>query len=222
MKITFDFSTHGEDRMLLLSVMDALTSSLSSMDEGHDEHNAPPVHKVGTVNAADSVPTSQDENTPKAEPKKRGRKAKPDMQKSEEAGEPTLSAVATDPGVQGKPASEDSVVNDLPFSEEEQPKKELSPASEPTPTPVRETKNVMTPQDFRAAIEDLRKLLGVERDTPESLALARTISTMCDTVYGTAKPSTLPGDKLAEFVNVWLNGLAWNADHTGFETPTPF
>ena len=104
-------------------------------------------------------------------------------------------------------------------------KKEAEPQSGPEPQPKpapQATAPTMTAAEFRQKLVELRAQLGVEMETPQALQLSRTISARCNHLYGTTKPSTLPGDKLYEFVHNEMMNLTWNADHTDFEDPIPF
>ena len=97
------------------------------------------------------------------------------------------------------------------------------PQPEPVSQPVQQpTAPTMTAAEFRQKLVELRVQLGVEMETPQALQLSRTISARCNHLYGTTKPSTLPGDKLYEFVHNEMMNLTWNADHTDFEDPIPF
>ena len=80
----------------------------------------------------------------------------------------------------------------------------------------------MTAAEFRQKLVELRAQLGVQMETPQALQLSRVISARCNHLYGTTKPSTLPGDKLYEFVHNEMMNLTWNSDHTDFEDPIPF
>lgn len=238
MKITFDFNcVQDDDRVLLRGVLNGLASALEDIHEmTEDDAPAPEAEQSTTEKVTTEAPAEQSTEateTPVEKPKRARRKKNTESEaKSEEAGESNLSAVTADPGVQDKPASEEAST-DLPFPEGEEVSTPAAPAQEEakpavTPAPQEEAKpaetsvkQTMTPQDFRAALEDLRKKLGVEPETPESLALARYISTLSDTTYGTAKPSKLPADKLAEFVNQWMSYITWNDAHDGFEMNEP-
>lgn len=102
---------------------------------------------------------------------------------------------------------------------EPEPKPETAPVPQSEPEP---TVSTMTAAEFRQKLVELRAQLGVEMETPQALQLSRTISARCNHLYGTTKPSTLPGDKLYEFVHNEMMNLTWNADHTDFEDPIPF
>lgn len=235
MKITFDFNCMQDgDCTLLRGVMKGLTSALEDITTGQTEEEAPALEpEQSTAVEAPAEQSTEATEVPVEKPKRARRKKNTENEaKSEEAGESSLSAVTADPGVQDKPASEEAST-DLPFPEGEEmstpaepdPQEEVKITVEPAEQEVKpsesETKQTMTPQDFRAALEDLRKKLGVEPETPESLALARYISTLSDTTYGTAKPSKLPADKLADFVNRWMRYITWNGTHDGFEMNEP-
>lgn len=94
-------------------------------------------------------------------------------------------------------------------------------APQPKPAP-QATAPTMTAAEFRQKLVELRAQLGVEMETPQALQLSHTISARCNHLYGTTKPSTLPGDKLYEFVHNEMMNLTWNADHTDFEDPISF
>ncbi len=224
MKITLEFSTGQDlDCRLLESAMTAMSRCLVNRfdEEATDEAEAeteeekPQEEPVGA-----SAPNEAEPEVKKPRARK-SRKAT--TEKTEEAVESTtLSAQPTaDPDGQTEAVTEESAPaeqtqTDLPFAEAEEPIK---------PAPVAaaaQTVTTMTAQDFRQALEALRVKLGVERDSAESSMLAKEISARCNMLYGTPKPSTLPGEKLAEFVTKEMNGLEWNADHTGFEDKVPF
>lgn len=144
--------------------------------------------------------------------------------------EPALSAESpADSEGEGEASQTKQEQSDLPFAEGEENKPEpasvLQPQSAPQPEPKpapQPTVPTMTAAEFRQKLVELRAQLGVEMETPQALQLSRTISARCNHLYGTTKPSTLPGDKLYEFVHNEMMNLTWNADHTDFEDPIPF
>lgn len=114
-----------------------------------------------------------------------------------------------EPVSQPKPASQP----------ESAPVSQPKPAPQPAPQPTAPT---MTAAEFRQKLVELRAQLGVQMETPQALQLSRALSARCNHLYGTTKPSTLPGDKLYEFVHNEMMNLTWNSDHTDFEDPIPF
>ena len=138
----------------------------------------------------------------------KARKPRKSAKTEKKEAEPALSAES--PAVsegEGEAPQTEQEQSDLPFAEGEVP--------QPTvPT--------MTAAEFRQKLVELRAQLGVQMETPQALQLSRVISERCNHLYGTTKPSTLPGDKLYEFVHNEMMNLAWNSDRTDFEGPIPF
>lgn len=154
----------------------------------------------------------------------KARKPRKSTKTEKKEAEPALSAESSaDSEGEGEAPQTKQEQSDLPFAEGEESKPE--PQSEPAPVPQSEpepTVSTMTAAEFRQKLVELRAQLGVEMETPQALQLSRTISARCNHLYGTTKPSTLPGDKLYEFVHNEMMNLTWNADHTDFEDPIPF
>ena len=202
---------------MLCSALSAMTRCLENSHPEADnvvateeKEEGPWEAKAGAV-APEEVkdPTAQKPKAPKA------RKPRKAAAANEEKEEPALSATpATDTGEQGDsaPVVEKEEPSDLPFAEGEAGPAQVMPEN---PAP-------MTPVVFRAKLNELRDRLGVKPDTQESILLSHEISARCNTLYGTPKPSTLPGDKMAEFVEKEMMGLTWNADRTGFCDNLPF
>lgn len=156
----------------------------------------------------------------------KARKPRKSTKTEKKEAEPALSAESpADSEGEGEAPQTKQEQSDLPFAEGEEnkpePKPETAPVpqSEPAPQP---TVSTMTAAEFRQKLVELRAQLGVEMETPQALQLSRVISARCNHLYGTTKPSTLPGDKLYEFVHNEMMNLTWNADHTDFEDPIPF
>ena len=152
----------------------------------------------------------------------KARKPRKSTKTEKKEAEPALSAESTaDSEGEGEAPQTKQEQSDLPFAEGEESKLQPAPEpqSEPAPQPTVPT---MTAAEFRQKLVELRAQLGVEMETPQALQLSRVISARCNHLYGTTKPSTLPGDKLYEFVHNEMMNLTWNADHTDFEDPIPF
>lgn len=160
----------------------------------------------------------------------KARKPRKSTKTEKKEAEPALSAESpADSEGEGEAPQTKQEQSDLPFAEgeESKPEPQSEPTPEPQPAPVQQpaqqpTVPTMTAAEFRQKLVELRAQLGVEMDTPQALQLSRTISARCNHLYGTTKPSTLPGDKLYEFVHNEMMNLTWNADHTDFEDPIPF
>lgn len=160
----------------------------------------------------------------------KARKSRKSTKTEKKEAEPALSAESpADSEGEGEAPQTKQEQSDLPFAEGEET--DSKPQSEPTPEPQhapvqqpaqQPTTPTMTAAEFRQKLVELRAQLGVEMDTPQALQLSRTISARCNHLYGTTKPSTLPGDKLYEFVHNEMMNLSWNTDHTDFEDPIPF
>lgn len=160
----------------------------------------------------------------------KARKPRKSTKTEKKEAEPALSAESpADSEGEGEAPQTKQEQSDLPFAEGEEnkpepasvPQPQSAPQPEPKPAP-QPTVPTMTAAEFRQKLVELRAQLGVEMETPQSLQLSRTISARCNHLYGTTKPSTLPGDKLYEFVHNEMMNLTWNADHTDFEDPIPF
>lgn len=146
----------------------------------------------------------------------KARKPRKSTKTEKKEAEPALSAESpADSEGEGEAPQTKQEQSDLPFAEGDENK----PEPKPKPAP---TVSTMTAAEFRQKLVELRAQLGVEMETPQALQLSRTISARCNHLYGTTKPSTLPGDKLYEFVHNEMMNLTWNADHTDFEDPIPF
>ena len=162
----------------------------------------------------------------------KARKPRKSAKTEKKEAEPALSAESpADSEGEGEAPQTKQEQSDLPFAEGDENK--LQPAPQPKPAPVPQPEPVsqpaqqptaptMTAAEFRQKLVELRAQLGVEMETPQALQLSRVISARCNHLYGTTKPSTLPGDKLYEFVHNEMMNLTWNADHTDFEDPIPF
>lgn len=152
----------------------------------------------------------------------KARKPRKSAKTKKKEAEPALSAESpADSEGEGEAPQTKQEQSDLPFAEGEET--DSKPQSEPVSQPAQQpTAPTMTAAEFRQKLVELRAQLGVEMETPQALQLSRTISARCNHLYGTTKPSTLPGDKLYEFVHNEMMNLTWNADHTDFEDPIPF
>lgn len=232
MKITLEFSTGQElDCRMLEGAMTAMSrcllNHLSSdvVSEPAAEGDAPE-----EVNAEAVAPV--EEKPLVVQPK--ARKPRKSTKTEKKEAEPALSAESpADSEGEGEAPQTKQEQSDLPFAEgeESKPEPQSEPAPQPKPVPQSEpvsqpaqqpTAPTMTAAEFRQKLVELRAQLGVEMETPQALQLSRTISARCNHLYGTTKPSTLPGDKLYEFVHNEMMNLTWNADHTDFEDPIPF
>lgn len=160
----------------------------------------------------------------------KARKPRKSTKTEKKEAEPALSAESpADSEREGEAPQTKQEQSDLPFAEGEETdsKPQSEPRPEPQPAPVQQpaqqpTVPTMTAAEFRQKLVELRARLGVEMETSQALQLSRTISARCNHLYGTTKPSTLPGDKLYEFVHNEMMNLTWNADHTDFEDFIPF
>lgn len=132
-----------------------------------------------------------------------------------------------EPALSAESPADSEGEGEAPQTKQEQSEPAPQPKPVPQPEPVSQpaqqpTAPTMTAAEFRRKLVELRAQLGVEMETPQALQLSRAISARCNHLYGTTKPSTLPGDKLYEFVHNEMMNLTWNADHTDFEDPIPF
>lgn len=154
----------------------------------------------------------------------KARKPRKSAKTEKKEAEPALSAES--PAVsegEGEAPQTEQEQSDLPFAEGEVPQPAPVPQPKPEPQPAPQpTVPTMTAAEFRQKLVELRAQLGVQMETPQALQLSRVISARCNHLYGTTKPSTLPGDKLYEFVHNEMMNLTWNSDHTDFEDPIPF
>ena len=164
----------------------------------------------------------------------KARKPRKSTKTEKKEAEPALSAESpADSEGEGEAPQTKQEQSDLPFAEGEEtdskpqsepaPQPKTVPQPEPVSQPAQQpTAPTMTAAEFRQKLVELRAQLGVEMETPQALQLSRTISARCNHLYGTTRPSTLPGDKLYEFVHNEMMNLTWNADHTDFEDQIPF
>lgn len=154
----------------------------------------------------------------------KARKPRKSAKTEKKEAEPALSAES--PAVsegEGEAPQTEQEQSDLPFAEGEALRPAPVPQPQPEPQPAPQpTVPTMTAAEFRQKLVELRAQLGVQMETPQALQLSRVISARCNHLYGTTKPSTLPGDKLYEFVHNEMMNLTWNSDHTDFEDPIPF
>lgn len=217
MKITLEFSTGQEllDCRMLEGAMTAMSrcllNHLSSDVVSEPEAEGDALEEV----SAEAV-APVEEKPLVVQPK--ARKPRKSTKTEKKEAEPALSAESpADSEGEGEAPQTKQEQSDLPFAEGEET--DSKPQSEPAPQP---TVSTMTAAEFRQKLVELRAQLGVEMETPQALQLSRTISARCNHLYGTTKPSTLPGDKLYEFVHNEMMNLTWNADHTDFEDPIPF
>ncbi|HBC28837.1 MAG TPA: hypothetical protein DC006_04070 [Prevotellaceae bacterium] len=252
MRITIDFSMEQDlDCRLLEGAMSAmsrcLVDHLSERAQGKEEGARVPV-EAGADGEPETAPAKAVDTAPASQAKPRARKPRKAVAEMPEGeggkkspdneAESTLFATpAADPGGQDE-AKPEGVSPDVPVENPEDgrdgaqqamrarfdlPLAEGAQDSAGGETrPKEEKPKTMTAQDFRQALAGLRERLGVKCGTPESTLLAREISARCETLYGTAKPSTLPGEKLAEFVGREMSDIVWNGDHTGFTSDLPF
>ena len=175
----------------------------------------------------------------------KARKPRKSAKTEKKEAEPALSAESpADSEGEGEAPQTEQAQSDLPFAEgeeskpvsqpepkpepkpepqpESQPEPQSAPTHTPQPKPAQQpTVPTMTAAEFRQKLVELRAQLGVQMETPQALQLSRAISARCNHLYGTTKPSTLPGDKLYEFVHNEMMNLAWNSDRTDFEDPIP-
>lgn len=226
MKITLEFSTGQElDCRMLEGAMTAMSrcllNHLSSDVVSEPEAEGDALEEV-SAEAVAPVEEKPLEVQPKA------RKPRKSAKTEKKEAKPALSAESpADSEGEGEASQTKQEQSDLPFAEGEEskpepvPQPQSAPQPEPKPAP-QPTVPTMTAAEFRQKLVELRAQLGVEMETPQALQLSRVISARCNHLYGTTKPSTLPGDKLYEFVHNEMMNLTWNADHTDFEDPIPF
>lgn len=223
MKITLEFSTGQEllDCRMLEGAMSAMSrcllNHLSSdvVSEPAAEGDAPEEVSAEAVAPVEEKPLVVQ---PKA------RKPRKSAKTEKKEAEPALSAESpADSEGKGEAPQTEQEQSDLPFAEGEVPQPAPVPQPKPEPQPAPQpTAPTMTAAEFRQKLVELRAQLGVQMETPQALQLSRVISARCNHLYGTTKPSTLPGDKLYEFVHNEMMNLTWNSDHTDFEDPIPF
>lgn len=228
MKITLEFSTGQElDCRMLEGAMTAMSRCLlNHLSSDVVSEPAAEGDALEEVNAEAVAPV--EEKPLVVQPK--ARKPRKSTKTEKKEAEPALSAESpADSEGEGEAPQTKQEQSDLPFAKGEEnkpepasvPQPQSAPQPEPKPAP-QPTVPTMTAAEFRQKLVELRAQLGVEMETPQALQLSRTISARCNHLYGITKPSTLPGDKLYEFVHNEMMNLTWNADHTDFEDPIPF
>lgn len=222
MKITLEFSTGQEllDCRMLEGAMSAMSRCLLNHLSSEEVTSEPEVEGDAPeeVNAEAVAPV--EEKPLVVQPK--ARKPRKSAKTEKKEAEPALSAESpADSEGKGEAPQTEQEQSDLPFAEVEESKPESQPVAQPAPVPQpaqQPTVPTMTAAEFRQKLVELRAQLGVQMETPQALQLSRVISARCNHLYGTTKPSTLPGDKLYEFVHNEMMNLTWNSDHTDFET----
>lgn len=228
MKITLEFSTGQElDCRMLEGAMTAMSRCLLN-HLSSDVVSEPAAEGDALEEVSAEAVAPVEEKPLVVQPK--ARKSRKSTKTEKKEAEPALSAESpADSEGEGEAPQTKQEQSDLPFAEGEETdsKPQSEPTPEPQPAPVQQpaqqpTVPTMTAAEFRQKLVELRAQLGVEMETPQALQLSRTISARCNHLYGTTKPSTLPGDKLYEFVHNEMMNLSWNADHTDFEDPIPF
>lgn len=233
MKITLEFSTGQElDCRMLEGAMTAMSRCLLNHLSSEDVVSEPTVEGDALEEVSAEAVAPVEEKPLVVQPKERKPRKSTKTEKKE--AEPALSAESpADSEGKGEAPQTKQEQSDLPFAEGEEtdskPQSEPAPPPKPVPQPEpvsqpvqQPTAPTMTAAEFRQKLVELRAQLGVEMETPQALQLSRTISARCNHLYGTTKPSTLPGDKLYEFVHNEMMNLTWNADHTDFEDFIPF
>lgn len=227
MKITLEFSTGSTGQELDCRMLEGAMTAMSRCLLNHlssDVVSEPAAEGDALEEVSAEAVAPVEEKPLVVQPK--ARKPRKSTKTEKKEAEPALSAESpADSEGEGEAPQTKQEQSDLPFAEGEEnkpePKPETAPVpqSEPAPQP---TVSTMTAAEFRQKLVELRAQLGVEMETPQALQLSRVISARCNHLYGTTKPSTLPGDKLYEFVHNEMMNLTWNADHTDFEGPIPF
>lgn len=227
MKITLEFSTGSTGQELDCRMLEGAMTAMSRCLLNHlssDVVSEPAAEGDALEEVSAEAVAPVEEKPLVVQPK--ARKPRKSTKTEKKEAEPALSAESpADSEGEGEAPQTKQEQSDLPFAEGEEnkpePKPETAPVpqSEPAPQP---TVSTMTAAEFRQKLVELRAQLGVEMETPQALQLSRVISARCNHLYGTTKPSTLPGDKLYEFVHNEMMNLTWNADHTDFEDPIPF
>lgn len=224
MKITLEFSTGQElDCRMLEGAMTAMSRCLLN-HLSSDVVSEPAAEGDALEEVSAEAVAPVEEKPLVVQPK--ARKPRKSTKTEKKEAEPALSAESpADSEGEGEAPQTKQEQSDLPFAEGEETdsKPQSEPQSEPVSQPAQQpTAPTMTAAEFRQKLVELRAQLGVEMETPQALQLSRAISARCNHLYGTTKPSTLPGDKLYEFVHNEMMNLTWNADHTDFEDPIPF
>ena len=233
MKITLEFSTGQElDCRMLECAMTAMSRCLLNHLSSEDVVSEPTAEGDALEEVSAEAVAPVEEKPLVVQPK--ARKPRKSTKTEKKEAEPALSAESpADSEGEGEAPQTKQEQSDLPFAEGEEtdskpqsepaPQPKTVPQPEPVSQPAQQpTAPTMTAAEFRQKLVELRAQLGVEMETPQALQLSRTISARCNHLYGTTKPSTLPGDKLYEFVHNEMMNLTWNADHTDFEDPIPF
>lgn len=224
MKITLEFSTGQEllDCRMLEGAMSAMSRCLLNHLSGEDVPSEPEAEGDAPEEVSAEAVAPVEEKPLVVQPK--ARKPRKSAKTEKKEAEPALSAES--PAVsegEGEAPQTEQEQSDLPFAEGEVPQPAPVPQPKPEPQPAPQpTAPTMTAAEFRQKLVELRAQLGVQMETPQALQLSRVISARCNHLYGTTKPSTLPGDKLYEFVHNEMMNLTWNSDHTDFEDPIPF
>lgn len=226
MKITLEFSTGQEllDCRMLEGAMTAMSRCLLNHLSSEDVTSEPEAEGDAPEEVSAEAVAPVEEKPLVVQPK--ARKPRKSAKTEKKEAEPALSAES--PAVsegEGEAPQTEQEQSDLPFAEGEESKPESQPVAQPAPVPQpapQPTVPTMTAAEFRQKLVELRAQLGVQMETPQALQLSRVISARCNHLYGTTKPSTLPGDKLYEFVHNEMMNLTWNSDHTDFEDPIPF
>lgn len=220
MKITLEFSTGQElDCRMLEGAMTAMSRCLLN-HLSSDVVSEPAAEGDALEEVSAEAVAPVEEKPLVVQPK--ARKPRKSTKTEKKEAEPALSAESpADSEGEGEAPQTKQEQSDLPFAEGEET--DSKPQSEPVSQPAQQpTAPTMTAAEFRQKLVELRAQLGVQMETPQALQLSRTISARCNHLYGTTKPSTLPGDKLYEFVHNEMMNLTWNADHTDFEDPIQF
>ena len=233
MKITLEFSTGQElDCRMLEGAMTAMSRCLLNHLSSEDVVSEPTAEGDALEEVSAEAVAPVEEKPLVVQPK--ARKPRKSTKTEKKEAEPALSAESpADSEGEGEAPQTKQEQSDLPFAEGEEtdskpqsepaPQPKTVPQPEPVSQPAQQpTAPTMTAAEFRQKLVELRAQLGVEMETPQALQLSRTISARCNHLYGTTKPSTLPGDKLYEFVHNEMMNLTWNADHTDFEDRMPF
>lgn len=224
MKITLEFSTGQEllDCRMLEGAMSAMSRCLLNHLSSEEVTSEPEAEGDAPEEVSAEAVAPVEEKPLVVQPK--ARKPRKSAKTEKKEAEPALSAES--PAVsegEGEAPQTEQEQSDLPFAEGEVPQPAPVPQPKPEPQPAPPpTVPTMTAAEFRQKLVELRAQLGVQMETPQALQLSRVISARCNHLYGTTKPSTLPGDKLYEFVHNEMMNLTWNSDHTDFEDPIPF
>lgn len=223
MKITLEFSTGQEllDCRMLEGAMSAMSRCLLNHLSSEEVTSEPEAEGDALEEVSAEAVAPVEEKPLVVQPK--ARKPRKSAKTEKKEAEPALSAES--PAVsegEGEAPQTEQEQSDLPFAEGEVPQPAPVPQPKPEPQPAPQpTVPTMTAAEFRQKLVELRAQLGVQMETPQALQLSRVISARCNHLYGTTKPSTLPGDKLYEFVHNEMMNLTWNSDHTDFEDPIP-